>query len=112
MEPPFINRVWLQGQISTHPSTKALNTQTNLTTFQVSSTESWRNAEGELKERKNRITVEVVGKDSARVATVAHVGSWVTIEGYLRSEQFKGQDLIKIRTLSINVWGDVDEDKR
>ena len=67
-------------------------------------TESWENAQGEYRERKNRVIVEVVGKDSARVAEEARLGSWVTVEGYFRSEQFKGQELTKVRTLSINVW--------
>lgn len=83
---------------------KALNPQTNVTTFVVSTTESWINGAGEAKERKNRITIEVVGRDSAHVSSVARVGSWVTIEGYIRSEQFKGQEIVKVRTLSITVW--------
>jgi single-stranded DNA-binding protein len=66
--------------------------------------ESWFNPEGELRERKNRVLVEVVGKDCERVAQQAKLGSWVTLEGYIRSEQFKGQELIKVRTLSVDIW--------
>jgi single-stranded DNA-binding protein len=66
--------------------------------------ESWLNGDGTLRERKNRIQIEVVGKDSADVAKKAKLGSWVTLEGYIRSEQFKGQDLTKVRTLAITVW--------
>lgn len=73
--------------------------------------ESWKNAQGEYRERKNRITVEVVGKDSARVAKEAKLGLWVTIEGYIRSEQWKGEELIKVRTLSIEIWEECLEEK-
>jgi len=66
--------------------------------------ESWTNAQGERRERNNHITVEVVGKDSAKVAKEAKLGSWATIEGYIRSEQSKGRDLTKIRTLTIQIW--------
>jgi single-stranded DNA-binding protein len=66
--------------------------------------EGWFNADGSYRERKNRIAVEVVGKDSAEVAERARLGSWVTLEGYIRSEQFKGQDLTKVRTLKVDVW--------
>ena len=66
--------------------------------------ESWLNGDGDLRERKNRIQIEVVGKDSAKIADIARLGSWVTLEGYIRSEQFKGQELIKVRTLAITVW--------
>lgn len=75
--------------------------------------ESWTNASGESRERNNHITVEVVGKDSAKVAKEAKIGSWATIEGYVRSEQSKGRDIKKVRTLTINIWErDCDEDKR
>jgi single-stranded DNA-binding protein len=66
--------------------------------------ESWLNPDGEMRGRKNRIVVEVVGRDAEKIAREAHLGAWVTIEGYIRSEQFKGQDLIKVRTLSIDIW--------
>lgn len=66
--------------------------------------ESWVNADGEQRERKNRITVEVVGRDSERVATEARLGSWVYLEGYIRSENYKGQLLTKVRTLEVTVW--------
>lgn len=66
--------------------------------------EGWLNSDGSYRERKNRIAVEVVGKDSAEVAEKARLGSWVTLEGYIRSEQFKGQDLTKVRTLKVDVW--------
>jgi single-stranded DNA-binding protein len=102
--PPFINRVWMQGQIVTSPIIKALNPRTNLAAFQFAMVESWTNDDGEQRDRKNRITVEVVGRDAGYVAATAKVGTWATIEGYLRSEQFKGQDLIKIRTFSIHLW--------
>lgn len=66
--------------------------------------ESWLNGDGSHRERKNRIYIEVVGKDSAEIAAKAKIGSWVTLEGYIRSEQFKGQELTKVRTLAIEVW--------
>lgn len=74
--------------------------------------ESWENASGERRERKNRILVEVVGRDSARIAKEVQLGSWVTVEGYIRSEQFKGQEITKVRTLTIQVWEECKNEKR
>lgn len=102
--PPYINRTWLQGTVASTPTVNSLNPRTKLTSFQLCMVESWFNPDGELRTRKNRILVEVVGKDSERVAHEARLGSWVTLEGYIRSEQFKGQDLIKVRTLSVDIW--------
>lgn len=107
--PPFINRIWLQGKIVTHPSTKALSPQTNVTMFMLSAIESWTNGDGERRERANRIPIEVVGRESARIAAHARVGMWVTVEGYLRCEQYKGQDIFKVRTLSIDLWEETDD---
>ena len=66
--------------------------------------ESWNNAEGNRRERRNRVTIEVVGRDSEKVAKEAKLGSWVTLEGYIRSENYKGQLLTKVRTLEVTVW--------
>jgi len=106
LKPPYKNRVWLQGRVTSHPSVKSLSPRTKLTAFQLSMVEGWENASGESKERKNRIAIEVVGKDSARVAAELRIGSWVTLEGYIRSENFKGREFIKVRTLTIDVWHD------
>jgi len=108
LKPPYKNRVWLQGRVTSHPSVKSLSPRTKLTAFQLSMVEGWENASGESKERKNRIAIEVVGKDSARVAAELRIGSWVTLEGYIRSENFKGREFIKVRTLTIDVWEVVD----
>lgn len=50
--------------------------------------------------------VDVVGKDAVRVAGEARLGSWVSLEGYIRSELLKGREFIKIRTFSIDVVED------
>lgn len=103
-EPPYINRVWLQGRVVSTPTTKALNQRTKITSFLLSMVERWDNASGETKERKNRVTVEVVGKHAAAIAETARLGQWVTLEGYIRSELFKGQELTKVRTLTVTPW--------
>lgn len=102
--PPYVNRLHLQGRVVSKPVIKSLNARTSLTAFQLSMVESWLNGDGTHRERRNRVNVEVVGKDSAEVAAKAKIGSWVTLEGYIRSEQFQGRDLTKVRTLAVNVW--------
>lgn len=83
---------------------KSINSRTSVTAFQLSTVETWKTGDGTIKERKNRVQVEVVGRDAQKVYDQISLGSWVTLEGYVRSEQFKGQDLMKVRTLSIDVW--------
>jgi len=106
MQPPYVNRTHLQGRITSAPRVMSLNSKTKVTSFELSMVESWLNTDGERRERKNRVTVEVVGKDSERVSKEAHLGSWICLEGYIRSENFRGQVLTKVRTLEVTVWED------
>ena len=103
-QPPYINKVLFQGEIISKPTLISLTQRTNLTSFRISAAETWRTPSGEHKERRNKIVVEVVGKDARRIAETAQVGFWATIVGYIRSEQSKGQDRVKVRTLDIKVW--------
>ena len=105
MNPPYINRCTLQGRIVSQPTTKSISERTKITTFQLVLVESWRNAQGDQGEHKNRVTIEVVGRDSARAAEEAACGRWASVEGYIRTGIFKGQEITKVRTLTIDIWG-------
>jgi hypothetical protein len=72
--------------------------------------ESWVN-NGKTVSRANRITVEVLGRDAQRIVDEGKVGMWVTIEGYIRSEEYQGRTIIKVRTLNIDVWELYGEEK-
>jgi len=108
MPPPYKNSLWLQGVVTSHPVVKSLSERTKVTAFYLTMVERWVNSSGEPRERKNRVLVEVVGRDSAYVAKNVEMGTWVSIEGYIRSEQFKGQEIIKVRTFCIDIWEEGD----
>ena len=108
----FMNRVWLQGRISSQPSLRDLTHRTRITSFSLDVVESWTNDRLEDKSRTNRVPVEVVGKDAERVAHEARLGRWVTLEGYIRTEQSKGETVLKVRTLSIAVWEELHDRSR
>lgn len=93
------------------PRMKSLSAKTKLTYFQLAMRESWTNASGRQCSRNNRITVEVLGRDSSDVVDKARVGSWVTLEGYIRSEEYQGQTIMKIRTLNIRIWEYTDAEE-
>jgi single stranded DNA-binding protein len=104
MKPPYINRVIQQGVVTTKPSVKSISSRTKVTAFQLSTVESWTTGTGETKERKNRIQVEIVGRDAEEAFEKIRLGSWVFIDGYIRSEVYKGQNLTKMRVFSYEVW--------
>lgn len=70
-------------------------------------TESWVNDTGKTVERKNRIMIEVVGRDAEMAHREIKMGSFVTLEGFFRSDNAKGKVWTKVRTLSIDIW-DID----
>jgi len=94
----------MQGRVWTAPILKSLNARTKVASFCLSLVESWSNDQGQPRERNNLPLIEVVGKDAERVFAEAKVGSWVTIEGYLRTEEIKGGHVTKVRTLNITIW--------
>lgn len=81
-----------------------MNARTKVASFALSCVESWRNDDGLVRERKNVVAIEVLGRDAEHVAVTVRIGSWVTLEGYIRTEELKGQHAVKVRTLSITVW--------
>lgn len=100
----FMNRVWLQGRVATAPVLKDLTSTTKLTSFTLALIESWKNGDGKDRDRINSPLVEVVGRDAVRIAHEARIGAWITLEGYIRTEEVKGQHVTKVRTLTITVW--------
>lgn len=104
MSPPYINRVLQQGVVSTKPAMKSISSRTKVTAFQLSTVESWTDGSGETKERKNRIQVEIVGRDAEEAFEEIRLGTWVFIDGYIRSEVYKGQNLTKMRVFSYKAW--------
>jgi single-stranded DNA-binding protein len=112
MDVPHTNRIWLQGRVISTPVIRPLNPRTKATAFTIAMTESWRDDAGAIKQRQNTVIVEVIGRDAESVAARARVGSIVTLEGYLRSDELKGQHVLRVRTLSITVWEDGDGQSR
>ncbi len=97
------NRTVLQGKIISSPRTRDLSSSTKLTFFQLSVEESW-TSRGKRCSRNNRIPIEVVGRDAEMTARDGAVGRWVILEGYIRSEEYQGRTLLKVRTLNIQIW--------
>lgn len=104
--PPTKNRVWLQGEVASQPTLRSLPSDTSIATFQLGVVETWRDERGHQKERKNLVPVEVLGTRAEQLMREIRYGSWVTIEGYLRVDQIKGQSTLRVRTYSIEVWSD------
>ena len=67
--------------------------------------ESWESRGGELRYHRNDIPVEVLGKEAQRAYDTLRPNDRVAIDGYLRSEVFKGKDKITVRVFNISYEG-------
>ena len=76
-----------------------------MTSFMISVIESWDTPNGP-KTHRNDICVEVLGKEAESVYENLSPGSWVHVDGYLRSEQFRGQTVTRVRVFKISYEGD------
>ena len=103
-EPQYVDRIWLQGRIQSVPTIKQLSPRTKMTSFLLVTVEQWRDDDGKPKTRNNLLPIEVIGRDSEEAFARARPGLWVTIEGYVRSDIVKGQNVHRVRTFNIHIW--------
>ena len=104
MDKPYANRTWQQGDVVSLPVMKQLSPRTKITSFSLAAVESWADDSGVLKERRNVFVIETLGRDAEYVYREARLGRMVTVDGYLRSDVVKGQNVIRIRTFHIHIW--------
>lgn len=96
-----INRVWLEGVVKTHPKIRSMTEKTKVTAFIVSSLETWESPDGEPRSHRNDIPVEILGKDAEDASKIIKPGDKVKIDGYLRSDQYRGRSILKVRGYNI-----------
>lgn len=96
----FINKVWLSGQVHSQPRIRNISEKTKLTSFMMSVSETWLSRDGETKSHRNDILVEVLGREAESAGRLMP-GEWISVDGYLRSEQFKGRTVISVRVYNI-----------
>lgn len=104
----YINKVWLNGVVKTHPKIRKISEKTKLTSFTVAVLEEWSAPSGEQRCHRNDISVEVLGRESEKACELLSPGDWVSVDGYLRSETFKGKPQLKVRVFNISYEGSVN----
>lgn len=107
----WINKVWLSGNVRTHPKIRNISEKTKLTSFVISVLETWISPTGEEKFHRNDIPIEVLGKE-AETASRLSPGDEVSIDGYIRSEQLHGRTEFKVRVFKIHYSRVRDELRR
>lgn len=74
--------------------------------------ETWASKNGKQKSHRNDILVEVLGKEAQSAYEVLVPGEWVNIDGYLRSDQYKGKSILTVRVYNISYKDKTDDTER
>ena len=84
--PPALNRVQIIGRLGRDPETRFTTTGKQVTSFSVAVTDTWRDAEGETKERTEWFNVEAWGRLGEVCQEYLSKGRLVFIEGRHRTD--------------------------
>jgi|10_taG_2_1085330.scaffolds.fasta_scaffold78896_2 single-stranded DNA-binding protein len=108
-----VNRVHIIGKVATRPVLSAMSRSLKRSAFSVVMAESWtQRSTGERRHHLNIVDIEVLGQDAER-ASRARPGSWIAIDGYLRTEGQGGNRRTLVRTYSIQSWEEnVEPDRK
>lgn len=96
-----VNFTFLTGTIVTTPSWFPLINNKRALVFTVKNQETFRLADGRLAHHSNHVTVEVLGKNAERYFDELKCNQRYQISGYLRVDEIKGSDRVRVRAFRI-----------
>ena len=102
--PPYQNRWTGQGKVVTQPKVTSLNKNLRMTSFDMLVLETWTNGStGHQASHRNVVPIEALGVHSDKASSLVK-GQWLTVVGYIRTDEIKGVHTTRIRTLEIHDW--------
>ena len=94
----MMNQVELIGRLGDNPLLRDLNNGERVCVIRLATSESWKDANGERKDRTTWHTVEVFGKGKVNaIEKGLKKGSLVHIEGQLRYDEFETDGIKQVR---------------
>lgn len=96
-----INFTFITGTIVTKPSWFPLANNKKALIFNIKSQESFRLADGRMAAHSNYLTIEVLGKNAEKYFQELQLNQRYQIAGYLRVDEIKGTDKVRIRAFRI-----------
>ena len=94
----MMNRVELIGRLGDKPTMRDMKNGERVCVMRLATSESWKDADGERKNRTTWHTVEVFGKGKVNaIEKSLKKGSLVHIEGQLRYDEFETDGIKQVR---------------
>jgi single-strand DNA-binding protein len=83
------NRVEIRGVVGREPETNQTSSGTSITRFSVATTERWKGKDEQTHQRTEWHRVVFFGPQAKQLAEFLHKGSFVEIEGSIRSHSYE-----------------------
>lgn len=96
-----INKVWLSGLVCSEPLLSHLGSATPSCTFLLQVDERFTPRDGKPRVRSNYFHIESLGRSAAVVAGKVKKGARYFVDGYLRHDDSRKVDAVKVRAFAV-----------
>ena len=101
MQNGSLNKVQLIGHLGADPESRFTTSGSAVTNFNLATNESWKSAEGDIKEKTEWHRVVLFGKMAETAAEYMKKGQLVYVEGRLQTRSWEDKDNVKRYTTEI-----------
>ena len=101
MQKGSLNKVLLIGHLGADPESRFMTSGSAVTNFSLATNESWKSAEGDIKDKTEWHKVVIFGKRAETAAEYMKKGQLVFIEGRLQTRSWEDKDKVKRYTTEI-----------
>ncbi|NHZ87154.1 MAG: single-stranded DNA-binding protein [Planctomycetia bacterium] len=101
MQKGSLNKVLLIGHLGADPESRFTTSGSAVTNFSLATNESWKAAEGDIKDKTEWHKVVIFGKRAETAAEYMKKGQLVFIEGRLQTRSWEDKDQVKRYTTEI-----------
>lgn len=101
MQKGSLNKVLLIGHLGADPESRFMTSGSAVTNFNLATNESWKSAEGDIKDKTEWHRVVIFGKRAETAAEYMKKGQLVFIEGRLQTRSWEDKDKVKRYTTEI-----------
>jgi single-strand DNA-binding protein len=101
MQKGSLNKVLLIGHLGADPESRFMTSGSAVTNFNLATNESWKSAEGDIKDKTEWHRVVIFGKKAETAAEYMKKGQLVFIEGRLQTRSWEDKDNVKRYTTEV-----------
>ena len=101
MQKGSLNKVLLIGHLGSDPESRFMTSGSAVTNFNLATNESWKSADGDIKDKTEWHRVVIFGKRAETAAEYMKKGQLVFIEGRLQTRSWEDKDKVKRYTTEI-----------